>query len=209
MSKQFWGVIAVVLLVLIGIFLITGKSSPTSTSSAQPSHHVIGAGAKHVTLVEYGDFQCQFCAQYFPTIKQVTDIYTQDITFQFRNFPLTSLHQNAFAAARAAEAAGFQGKYHEMFDALYLNQTRWSNSSSPQATFEQYATQLNLDPVKFKSDYASGRVNDVINADLAAGNKLNVTGTPTFFLDGKQVTIANTVTAFKKAIDAEIAQKNH
>ncbi|MDL2341628.1 MAG: thioredoxin domain-containing protein [Patescibacteria group bacterium] len=212
MSKQFWGVIILVILALVGIGVVTSKKdAATNTSSASANTattHTLGKGAKHVTLVEYGDFQCPFCGQYYPTVKQVTDTYKDDITFQFRHFPLTSLHQNAFAASRAAEAAGKQGKFFEMFDALYQSQTQWSSSNAPQSTFEQYASLLKLDVAKFKLDYASSAVNDAINADMAAGNKLGITGTPTFFLDGKQVTIANTVAAFKKAIDTEISKKN-
>ena len=209
MSKQFWGVIIVIVLVLVGIFAFTGKSTKTTDSAAaKPTSHVEGKGLKKVTLVEYGDFQCQFCGQYYPTIRQVIQTYGDDISFQFRHFPITSLHQNAFAASRAAEAAGKQGKFFEMYDLLYQSQQAWSRTSAPQTTFEDYAAQLKLDEVKFKTDYASSAINDAINADQAAGNKLGVTGTPSFFINGKQVTIANSVDSFKKAIDAEIVKKN-
>ncbi len=208
MSKQFWGVIIIVVLVLVGIFAFTGKKTTTGSNGALPTNHTIGAGTKHVTLVEYADYECPYCAEYYPTVKQVVDMYKQDITYQFRNFPITSLHQNAYAAARAAEAAGYQGKYFEMHDLLYQNQNLWAQSSAPQATFEQYAASLQLNIPKFRADYASIKVNNAINADMAAANKLGVTGTPSFFVDGKQVTIANNVDAFKKVLDAEIAKKN-
>ncbi len=215
MSKQFWGAIIIVLLVLGGI-AVANKSDAktTASSSAKPTSHITGAGSKKVTLVAYEDFQCPFCGQYFPTLRQISETYKNDITFQFRHFPITSLHQNAFAASRAAEAAGLQDKpgksdkFFAMFDALYQSQSQWSVSSTPQSTFEQYATLLKLDLAKFKLDYASSQVNDAINADMAEGNRLGVTGTPTFFLDGKQVKINNTVAAFSKAIDTEIAKKN-
>ena len=92
--------------------------------------------------------------------------------------------------------------------ALYQSQSQWSGSNAPQSTFEQYAGLLKLDVAKFKTDYTSSQVNDAINADMAEGNRLGITGTPTFFLDGKQVQINNTVAAFSKAIDTEIAKKN-
>lgn len=214
MSKQFWGAIIIVLLVLGGIAVANKHDAAPTTSSAQPTSHITGAGSKHVSLVAYEDFQCPFCGQYYPTLRQITETYKNDITFQFRHFPITSLHQNAFAASRAAEAAGLQDKpgksdkFFAMFDALYQSQNRWSSSNAPQSTFEQYATFLKLDLAKFKVDYASGQVNDAINADMAEGNRQGVTGTPTFFLDGKQVQINNTVAAFSKAIDIEIAKKN-
>lgn len=209
MSKQFWGVIAVVVAALVGLLVFTGKSSaPTNSASSGVTNHVRGSEAKTVTLVEYGDFQCPFCGQYFPTLEQVYEQYKGDVTFQFRHFPLTNLHKNGFAASRAAEAAGLQDKFYEMYTVLYQNQQSWSESDRAQSTFENYAKQIGLDVSKFKADYASTRVNAAINADMAAGNKLGVQGTPTFFLDGKQVTINNTVDAFKKALDAELAKKN-
>lgn len=217
MSKQFWGVIIVVLLILGGVATVSKSDSPNASkgsAAAKPTSHIVGAGSKKVTLVAYEDFQCPFCGQYYPTLRQVAETYKNDITFQFRHFPLTSLHQNAFAASRAAEAAGLQDKpgestqFFAMFDILYQRQSQWSTTNAPQTTFEQYAALLKLDLTKFKTDYASSRVNDAINADMAEGNRLGITGTPTFFLDGKQVQIANTVAAFSRAIDSEIAKKN-
>lgn len=214
MSKQFWGVIIVVLLILGGIAVANKSDTKTTTGSVKPTSHITGAGSKHVTLVAYEDFQCPFCGQYYPTLRQIAETYKNDISFQFRHFPLTSLHQNAFAASRAAEAAGLQDKpgksdkFFAMFDALYQSQSQWSVSSTPQSTFEQYAKLLKLDVAKFKVDYASSQVNDAINADMAEGNRLGVTGTPTFFLDGKQIQLNNSVAAFSKAIDTEIAKKN-
>jgi protein-disulfide isomerase len=211
MSKQFWAVIIVVILSLVGIFALTGKNSTNSSGSsanAQPTSHIEGQGTKGVTLVEYGDYECPYCGQYYPTVKAVEAKYGDAIRLQFRNFPLVNSHQNAFAAARAAEAAGLQNKFWEMHDALYANQSQWSTSRTPSQIFDVYATQLKLDLTKFRQDYASIKVNDMINADTAAGTKLNVQGTPSYFLDGKQVQVANTIEAFSKVIDAEIALKN-
>jgi len=112
--------------------------------------------------------------------------------------------------ARAAEAPALQNKFWEMHDALYETQNQWSSSSDPSSLFTQYAQQLGLNITKFKADYASIKVNDLINADLAEANKLNLTGTPTFILDGKQIQVgqANTAkTAFESLINAEIAKK--
>lgn len=211
MSKQFWAVIIVVILALVGIFALTGKNSTnsgSSTANAQPTSHIVGKGTKGVTLVEYGDYQCPYCGQYAPTVKAVQTKYGDAIRLQFRNFPLVNSHQNAFAAARAAEAAGLQDKFWEMHDAIYANQSQWSISKTPSQIFDQYAIQLKLDMTKFKQDYASIKVNNLINADSAAGTKLNVQGTPAYYLDGKPIQVANTLEAFSKVIDAEIAQKN-
>jgi protein-disulfide isomerase len=211
MSKQFWAVVAVIVLVFIGIFTLTGhKSNSTSNKSAnQPTQHVIGKGSTGVTLVEYGDYECPYCEQYYPVVKQVQQEYNDKIFFQFRNFPLVNVHVNAFAAARAAEAAGLQDKFWEMHDALYEpgNWQVWSTASDPTPYFNQLAQQLRLDATQFKSDFGSTKINNLVNADMAEGNKLKIQGTPTFFLDGKQVSIGISVADFEKAINAEIAKK--
>jgi len=208
MSKQFWGVIIVILAIFTGIFVFSGnKSNGTKNSSAQPSSHLEGTSPSGVTLVEYGDYQCPYCGQYFPLVKQVQAEFADKIVFQFRNFPLVSLHPNAFAGARAAEAAALQNKFWEMHDLLYENQTQWSSATDPTTLFQGYAQQLGLNTTQFQTDYASSKVNDTINADMAKGNSLGITGTPTFFIDGKKVEIGGSVQAFEKVINAEIAKK--
>lgn len=213
MSKQFLAVIAAVVLIFVAIFAFSGnKSSNTSnknSSKAAPTQHITGQGKSGVTLVEYGDYQCPYCEQYYPTVKQAVTEFSDQIHFQFRNFPLVNAHQNAFAGARAAEAAALQNKFWEMHDTLYepSNWQQWTVSNGPSTYFEQYAKQLGLNVTQFKADYASGKINDTINADMAEGNKLGVSGTPSFFLDGKQVQINNDITSFEKVINAEIAKK--
>lgn len=213
MSKQFWGVIIAIVLVFVGIFALSGGKSDNSgskKSGSQLTNHTQGKGTTGVKLVEYGDFECPYCEQFSTTVDTVVQEYGDKITFQFRNYPLTSIHKNAFAAARAAEAAGLQGKYWEMHDALYQasNWQDWTESSNPNKFFETYAKQIGLNVNQFKTDFASSKVNDMINADMAEGTKLGITGTPSFFIDGKQVTINNSPDAFKKVIDAAIAKKS-
>lgn len=172
-----------------GIFWFTKNKAdaPTANRTVEASNHVQGKGTKNVTLIEYGDFECPACGQYYPIIKQVKEKYKDDITFQFRHFPLVQIHRNAMAAHRAAEAAGKQGKFFEMHDLLYEGQTIWKNSGNPAANFEGYATQLGLNLEQFKTDVASQEVNDIINADIRAGQAIGATSTPTFVLNGKKL----------------------
>ena len=212
MSKQFLGVIVIVILVFVGIFALSGSKNPPSSgksggSTSTLTQHIEGQGKDGITLTEYGDYECPYCGQYFPVVKQVQTEYNQQIFFQFRNFPLVSIHQNAFAGARAAEAAGLMNKFWEMHDLLYENQTQWSGATDPTPFFNQYATELGLNVTQFKTDYASSQVNNLINADMAEGNKLNIQGTPTFFLDGKQISVGESAASFEKLINAEIAKK--
>lgn len=213
MTKQFWAVIAVIILIFVGVFMLTGnKKSSTSTStksSSAASQHIRGSASSGVILVEYGDFQCPYCYQYAPTVNKAVEQFKDQVQFQFRNFPLVNAHPNAFAAARAAEAAGKQGKYWEMHDALYAtaNWQVWTTATDPTQYFNTYAQQLGLDVTKFKTDFASSAVNDTINADMAEGTKLDVQGTPTYFINGKQVTIKNDPADFERVIKAAIAEQ--
>lgn len=210
MSKQFWGIILAIVVVFVAVVALTGKDSNAPSSGdakAKTSNNTIGAGTEGVTLVEYGDFQCPYCGLYYPTLKQVKQTYGDKIKFQFVNFPLTSLHPNAFAASRAAEAAALQGKFWEMHDKLYEQQQAWSNAKDPLAVFSGYAEAIGLDVNKFRTDFASRQVNDIINADMADGNKKKITATPTFFLNGKKIEVNNDAAAFEKLIDAEIAKQ--
>lgn len=212
MNKGFWAVIAIIAVIFGGILVFQGDeaNAPSgSNSSAKPSSHILGEGAKGVKLVEYGDFQCPACARYEPIIKAVIEKYKNDITFQFRNLPLSQIHQNAFAASRAAEAADMQGKFWEMHDLLYANQSAWEGASNAKTIFEQYATQLGLNLEKFKQDSASSKVNDIINADMAAFDKTKeVKSTPTFILEGKKIT-PDSLDSFSKLIDEAIAKKQN
>lgn len=217
MSKQFWIALAAIAVILGGILVVTNHNKPSSAhSNGTPTNHVEGTSPENVTLVEYGDYECPVCETFYPTVKQVAAKYNDKVVFQFRNLPLVSIHKNAFAAARASEAAGMQNKYWEMHDMLYENQNAWVQSSDPLKIFDTYAQSLGLDANKFNTDYASDTVNNAINADI---NAFNQTGddmaTPTFYLDGKKIENTRlvdasntpTVDAFSKIIDAELAKK--
>lgn len=224
MDKRFMGILVGLLVVFIAIFALTKSSSNnqnstgTKGSQTQATKHIVGKGTSGVTLIEYGDYECPICGAYYQPLKQVAYQFDSQIYFQFINLPLTSIHANAFAAARAAEAAGMQNKYWEMHNALYDTQTEWSSSQSPQTLFNDYAKQLGLDVNKFKQDYASSKTNDSINADLAAFGKTGQEmATPTFFLDGKYVPNSSfsdpktgqpSIEKFASVINAEIAKKS-
>lgn len=214
MNNRFAVVLIALVILFGGIFFITKRqaNAPTangSASNAQVTNHTEGEGKKGVTLVEYGDFQCPACTAYHPLVKQLVEKYKADITFQFVNFPLAQIHQNAMAAHRAAEAASMQGKFWEMHNMLYERSSEWNTSSNAFNVFQGFAGQLGLNIDKFKQDYASSQVNDIINADLAQGRKLGINSTPTFFIDGKKIDQnPQDAEAFNKLIENAIAAKN-
>ena len=208
MDKRFLAVLATIVLLFTGYIFIVKQKGSSNTTSATVSSHKLGAGNKKVTLTEYGDFQCYYCGLRYPTVSQVLTKYGDDITFEFKNFPIDSAHPNARAAHRAAEAASQQNKFFEMYDLLYKNQASWSSSNGVAKIFEGYATNLGLNLDTYRTAYSSEAVNDTINADAIDGKKLGVTGTPTFFLNGRLLKDTETTTydGFVQAIDAEIAK---
>lgn len=213
MSKRFLIILAVLVLGFLGFVVFQSKSDDASSGgggSGQVSNHTTGAGNKNVTLVEYGDFQCPSCGAYYPVLKQVKEKYGDDITFQFRHFPLTQIHPNAMAAHRAAEAASKQNKFWEMHDILYERQNLWSSTNNPTQMMEDYATEIGLNIDQFKGDFQSAEVNAVINADISEGNSLKVSGTPTFFLNGQKLdNMSPNLDSFTAVIDEAIAKNQN
>jgi protein-disulfide isomerase len=224
MDKRFLGILGALVIIFAAIFAITQHSSSNSSnnnnaSGTQPTHHIEGKGTSGVTLMEYGDYQCPICEAYYLPLKQAVAQYSDQIYFQFRNLPLSPQpHPNAFAAARAAEAAAKQNKFWQMHDKLYDNQTEWANAPNPQTFYNKYAQQIGLNVDQFKQDYASGEVNNAINADLAAFGKTGKEkATPTFFVNGVYLpntglvdpqTGAPSADKIGQAIQAEITKKN-
>lgn len=154
--------------------------------------HVRGNAEAKVVLVEYGDYQCPGCVTYSTTVNSLVEKYGENMAFVFRNFPLTTIHPNARAASAAAEAAGMQGKYWEMHDLLFANQTEWASTSPANRNdiFTVYARQIALDEATFLDDLSKEAITQKINFDVALGKLYKVTGTPTFFIDGEVVPIS-------------------
>jgi len=163
----------------------------------------IGSDSAKVTLVEFGDYQCPSCAFSHVVVKDLIQTYPTQLSFVFRHFPL-SQHPLAPLAAQAAEAAGEQGKYWEMHDILYENQTQWSTAADPVKYFQTYATNLSLDLTKFTESVSSTKFAGKIQQGLADGSAINVNATPTFYLNGQKFT--GTTQDLKAAVQALISK---
>ncbi len=202
MSKKAWIIFAAVVVIMFGgLIYLSGKDkidvsnvdvnkiTTASSQSGDIADHVFGKVDSKLVLIEYGDFQCPGCKQAQPVLETLSEKYKDQIAFVFRNFPLTTIHPNARVAAAAAEAAGLQGKYWEMHTLLYDNQDSWKSADTEQRNgiFEDYAKQLGLDATKFKAGLADVNVNKKISFDQALGKKLNLSGTPSIFFQGKVV----------------------
>jgi len=159
-----------------------------------------------VELIEYSDFQCPACAAYQPIVDQILEKYPNDVRFAYRQYPLVSIHQNAYEAAQASEAAGLQGKFWQMHSSLFENQRNWETAPRAKAIFKGYGEEIGLDMDKFDADFNSSVVKDAIAADIIAGESIPLLGTPTFLLNGRLIANPRTVGEFESIIEAEISK---
>lgn len=207
MSKESKIILLITGLVIAGIailitFVNANQMDPAAIMAKIVHEDSRKMGTGEVQVVEFGDFQCPACGQAHPDVKKLNEEFEGKITFVFRNFPLPG-HANARAAAEAAEAAGDQGKYWEMHNMLFETQSQWSSLPDPTSIFAQYAEALKLDKEKFTEDITNEVNKDRISADQSDGYAVGVSGTPTFFINGKQQTSFDYET-LKKAIEAEL-----
>ncbi|UCH81254.1 MAG: DsbA family protein [Nitrospiraceae bacterium] len=195
---------------------IEGKIGNLPKAAAQPSRPTIdynkvynlpigtspikGNKKAPVTIVEFSDFQCPYCARLQPTLKQVLEAYPNDVKLVFKDFPL-SFHKQAKNAAKAARAAGEQGKYWEMHDLIFEK-----FSTVNEAMMKEFAEKLNLDMNKFQADFNSTKYDNLIEQDINLGRTAGVTGTPSLFLNGKRMQ-RRSFEDFKAAIDEILKKK--
>ena len=189
------------------LIFIAKQNSPQKEITLSNSGWAKGAENAKVTLIEFADFQCPACKTYYLMIQGLLSIY-KDKSFKLilKHFPLTSTHKNALSSAMAAEAAGAQGKFFEMHDILYEKQDEWAQLPviEAQEKFILYAAELKLDREKFLEDLGNKELEEKIRANQDEGINNGVSGTPTFFLNGKIIQNPRSVDDFKKLIDQEL-----
>lgn len=141
--------------------------------------HIQGPFDAHLTLLEYGDYECPYCGEAHRVVKAIQEALGDELRFVFRNFPLTDMHPHAENAAEAAEAAGNQGHFWEMHDLLYEHQDALDDYS-----LASYADALNLDVEQLMRDILTSLHSPRIREDFTGGVRSGVDGTPTFFMNG-------------------------
>lgn len=156
---------------------------------------VKGPADAKVTIVEFSDFQCPYCKRGKDTVEELLKKYPKDVKVTFKNLPLP-FHNQAMPAAKAALAAGRQGKFWEMHDKLFDNQSKLSD-----AFYDQAAKDLGLNVEKFKKDMADPAIEKMIKDDMEIAKQHNIQGTPGFFVGGVAVRGAYPVEHFSKIID--------
>jgi protein-disulfide isomerase len=198
--------IGTLVIIVAGVLFFSKKQAPASTTLSASDKSQLTENAKHtkgdinapVTIVEFGDIQCPACKAAQPIVHQMLEKYSQNTYFVFRHYPL-SVHKNSEVAAKAAEAAGAQGKFFEMVDYMFTNQSEWSEVANPRELFGKYAEQFGLNPDQFKQDMDKDWEN--IMSDFALGNKVAVESTPTFFINGEKYSGALQPEQFQQIIE--------
>jgi protein-disulfide isomerase len=166
-----------------------------------PDDPVLGSADAPVTLVEFSDFQCPFCARVMPTLKRVRETYGDRVRIVWKDFPLTSIHPQAFKAAEAGQCAREQGKFWEYHDLLFANQ----QSLEPEF-LKKYAADTGLDVAAFNACLDTAKYGDRVQEQMGMGNRLGVSSTPSSFINGRLVSGAQPYEAFAAIIDEELAR---
>jgi protein-disulfide isomerase len=162
----------------------------------------IGPADAPVTIIEFSDFQCPYCARFqSDTLPQILSNYGDRVRFVYRDFPLVSLHANALKAAEASECADDQGAYWKYHDLLFQNQ-----SALDDASLKSYAASLGLDTATFNQCLDSDKYMSEVQKDEQDGIAAGVQGTPSFFINGMPLTGAQPYSVFQAAIESALAK---
>jgi protein-disulfide isomerase len=176
--------------------------NPNTPLGAQPPN-MLGSPNASVTVEEFADFQCPSCGQTYPVLHEIQSMYGPRIKFIFRESPLP-MHDKAYDAATAAEAASLQGsdKFWAMHTQLYTNQKLWSVDPNYKQVFRDYAEKIGLDVNRFETDMAGLQTRNRVQADMDRAKALNINSTPTVFINGSEVPFQQlTVPTLQKLID--------
>ncbi len=183
-----------VLGLIVGIGIII-KTMPAQAEAA----HIRGNKNAKVKLVEYSDFQCPFCERHYPTLKKILADYGDQVSLEYKHFPLNSIHPYAQKAAEASECASEQGKFWEFHDKAFENQQNLNFDA-----LKQWAADLKLNTTRFNNCLDSGKYAAKVQAQEDEGVKLGVDGTPGTLINGQLVSGALPYDAFKQIIDQQL-----
>lgn len=176
-------------------------AAPTVKLSVTEEDHIRGNIAAPVTIIEFSDFQCPYCARFHPTVKQILEDYPDKVRWVYKHFPLDSIHPQARPSAEASECAAEQGKFWEFADGLLENQSRLSASF-----YEELAGELGLNSGQFEECVSSRKYKDRVQADSKEGEKAGVRGTPGGFVNGKELGGAVPYSYLKAAVEEALSE---
>lgn len=192
---------SIITFVLITVGMLVGVTALLWNFAAKPQEvkqitdiagemrHKKGEGG--VVVTEFSDFQCPACKSIQEPLKQILSKFEGKVTLVYRHFPLTTIHKNAMISAKVAEAASRQNKFWEMHDLLFTRQGEWEELADPKEKFVAYGAELGMDTAKLLADMESNEIEEKVLLDNAVANKNNLSGTPTFFVNGYEVDFVN------------------
>jgi protein-disulfide isomerase len=211
-----FAIVAAVLVaaVVAGVFLFQARRTKpglqiasTAKPGAQPPH-VRGDANAPVTLEEFGDFECLPCFILWPALRNLEKDYGERLAVIFRQNPMPQ-HSRALDGARAAEAAGLQGKFWEMHDLLYLQRGKWTPSADPRSEFSEFARRLQLDVERFNKDIVGEEVAKRVTADRERSAALGLDRTPVVFINGRRADLQSEVEkGLRDDIEAALGAKH-
>ena len=180
-----------------------------SVSAAADRGRIRGSATAPVWLIEISDFQCPYCKQWhdetFATIDREY-VQTGKVRIAYLNFPLSSIHANARAAAEAAMCASVQGKFWELHESLFATQTAWEREANPVPAFDTLAAKAGVEPTAWRSCMSTHATAKLIDADHDRSSRAGVQSTPSFFIGDRALAGAYPVDTFRVAIDAALAK---
>ena len=179
--------------------MIDAPRHSVTLTSTDPS---IGSASAPVTIVEFSDFQCPFCRQAAPTLKQIREKYGDKVRVVWKDFPLTQIHPQAFKAGEAGHCAAEQGKFWEYHDRLFANQQALQPND-----LKKHAADVGLDRAKFDACLDSSKYADRVREGVAQGARLGVNSTPTMYVNGRLVSGAQPYEVIASVIDEEMSRK--
>jgi len=211
MNKSLYLIIGVIVLFVVFLGAAAYYKNSSSNDLPIPGPEIVASdwtrGTGKVILMEFSDFQCPACRAYFPIVEQLMAEEGNNVTFVYRHFPLPQ-HGNALPAARAAEAAGKQGKFWPMYEKIFSTQDTWAEASDSPSIFRGYAEEFALDLSKYDLDANDSNTKAKVLNDYKSGINMKVEGTPTFFLNGQKIKNPENLEEFKLAIMAAAASLN-
>lgn len=197
---------------VVGYLIIQGSNTAADPEPAAAGGQVVRENSRVLSrapeekavLVEFLDFECEACGAAYPFIEEMRGKYSENVTFVQRYFPLPG-HLNSMNAAVAVEAAAQQDAYEPMYKKMFGTQAKWGEAGEDKsALFRTYAEGLGLDMAAYDAAVADPATGERVKLDIADGKALGVSGTPTFFLDGKPISVQG-LDEFEAAIAAAAA----
>lgn len=196
-NKIIWITIAIAVIGVLGVFIALVVSEPKELSKDEinavlnrEDSYSEGSNDAPVTMVIFEDFQCPACYQFKPVVDQLQEEYVNDLKFVFKHLPLVTIHANAQKTSEAAEAAGAQGKFFEMYDVLYDKQIEWEDLDSNALVDKlvEYAQLAGVEDLeKFRNELEEGKYTSKVVRDVDDAQSLGINSTPTVFINGEKI----------------------